>query len=333
MRWAWIIVAAGCGISDVGTEVTTDGGAPFDAGMLDVTKLPDATSDVSLDVGSNGDVTSDAPSAPCDLAKPFASATNLGANVNTGNDESGPALTADELTLFYMHDTGGGRVALFTAMRSTPTASFGPGVQVSTISDGTTFDMAPYEVDPFNTLYFVSVRDYASHFHPYSATGDGANANDWSNISQLSYLTSYDPYDDISITWCAASSEAWLSSNRYGSNAGSFDLYVSPSVSWFPSAVTGLDTPYNEINATLSKDGLTLYFGRDDSAMSFHVWTATRASVTGSFGTPSEVADFDSATSSNAPGWLSTDSCRMYFTSNRAGGQGGSDIWVATRAP
>lgn len=50
-----------------------------------------------------------------------------------------------------------------------------------------------------------------------------------------------------------------------------------------------------------------------------------------SFGTPSPVAALNSAANDNRPN-VRRDGLELYFDSDRAGGSGGIDIWVATRA-
>jgi Tol biopolymer transport system component len=50
--------------------------------------------------------------------------------------------------------------------------------------------------------------------------------------------------------------------------------------------------------------------------------------VSALFGTPTQLTAFDSGASQNAPGWISADGCRMYFTTDRSGG---GDIYMATR--
>ena len=65
------------------------------------------------------------------------------------------------------------------------------------------------------------------------------------------------------------------------------------------------------------------------SHMPQDIWTASRAAVDQPFGPPHALDELDSI-SADRPTWLSADSCRLYFVTNRAGR--GSEVWMASRA-
>jgi len=84
----------------------------------------------------------------------------------------------------------------------------------------------------------------------------------------------------------------------------------------------------------ISSDGLSLYFtsflpggqGEDD------LWVTMRTTVSDPWGPPVNLGS-----TVNCPTWdydpsISADELELYFTSNRPGGHGGTDIWVAKRA-
>jgi len=77
---------------------------------------------------------------------------------------------------------------------------------------------------------------------------------------------------------------------------------------------------------TLTDDMLELYFNLNND-----IYLAKRATVSAAWGTPAVVAALSSASSETTPE-ISGDGLTMYFASDRAGGQGGTDIWVSTRA-
>lgn len=58
---------------------------------------------------------------------------------------------------------------------------------------------------------------------------------------------------------------------------------------------------------------------------------AQRASTSDPWGTPAAVAELSSADNETTPE-VSYDGLAIYFASNRAGGAGSNDIWMATRA-
>jgi len=84
----------------------------------------------------------------------------------------------------------------------------------------------------------------------------------------------------------------------------------------------------------ISSDGLDLYFcsSRPDGLGGDDIWVAARATRSSSFG-PAENLGSTLNTSANdcEPG-ISSDGLTLYFASDRNGGSGGFDIWMATRA-
>jgi len=94
------------------------------------------------------------------------------------------------------------------------------------------------------------------------------------------------------------------------------------------------------MGATVRRDGLEVFFlsnrpytGPGQSPLSF--WRATRLSTTDPWSAPVKVESLNSPDLETAQAQgriaLSFDGCELYFTSNRVGGYGGWDLWVAKR--
>jgi len=65
--------------------------------------------------------------------------------------------------------------------------------------------------------------------------------------------------------------------------------------------------------------------------MSQDIWTASRPTLDASWSTPVRVTDVDTAAEERTP-WMSSDSLTLGFSSDRAGGPGGLDLWWSKRA-
>ena len=93
---------------------------------------------------------------------------------------------------------------------------------------------------------------------------------------------------------------------------------------------TGLKTADNRFTAVTS-DQLVLYFGsnRGAGAGGYDIWVATRASTSVAFGTPRVVAELGT-TSDETPDWVSSDRCRLYFSSNRSARY---ELYVSQKTP
>jgi Tol biopolymer transport system component len=91
---------------------------------------------------------------------------------------------------------------------------------------------------------------------------------------------------------------------------------------------SAVNSAANEGAPSISADGLELFF---DRAPDGHIFVATRSSVSEPFGKPTSL---NLATTQCCDGFpaISGDGLELYFCSNRPGGSGGDDIWVAKRA-
>jgi hypothetical protein len=104
------------------------------------------------------------------------------------------------------------------------------------------------------------------------------------------------------------------------------------------SAPVNLGAPVNsaaaEQNATLSPDELSLYFvsNRAGGLGGNDIWIARRTSLESSWEAPVNAGvPVNSSANENSP-TLSHDGHLFFFASDRAGGQGSSDVYVARRA-
>lgn len=319
MRRFLLVVLTACGLDEAGLGTLADAGQ--DVVVKDVTILDVATND------ANGDAIVDAPPdvplPPCNPTAAFANPTAIAGAVNTGAYEANPMLTNDELTMFFTRGTGGPGLALFYATRGATSQPFGNATQLS-LSTNQTIDTSSWVDDKLTTLLFASVRDQDKHLHLYQATGDGT-PDGWTSITKLLVLDSLEPSADLHPWMAPASGEVWFSSDR--AMTTNLDLYVAIGTQTVPSYYLPLNTTAAESHPVLTADALTIFFARDDNQSKSHVFVATRASTVALFGTATQLTAFDQGTTQSAPGWISQDGCRMYFTTDRGGG----DIYVATR--
>lgn len=100
-----------------------------------------------------------------------------------------------------------------------------------------------------------------------------------------------------------------------------------------PTALSSVNSTSSEGTPFLSYDGLTLYFystragglgGRD-------LWFATTITAPADFASATWMMGVNSGVMDDLP-WVSHDELTLLFVSNRPGGPGGSDIYIATRS-
>lgn len=94
-----------------------------------------------------------------------------------------------------------------------------------------------------------------------------------------------------------------------------------------------INGPSNDWCPSISADGLELYFdsNRFGGFGGFDIWIATRATTEDNWGEPVNLGPMV-----NGPGFeqaprISADGLSLFYGSNRPGGSGGWDIWIATR--
>lgn len=97
-----------------------------------------------------------------------------------------------------------------------------------------------------------------------------------------------------------------------------------------PRLLTELDTSTANQNPTLTGDLLELYFTSNRNGNQADVWTARRASPQDPFDAPTIVAEVSSSDYETSPA-VSLDGLSLYFGSDRSGGAGLVDVWMATR--
>jgi hypothetical protein len=89
----------------------------------------------------------------------------------------------------------------------------------------------------------------------------------------------------------------------------------------------------NDWNPNISADGLELYFGRGDRAKGIQIdlWVTTRETTNDAWRTAVSLGEtVNSAAHEDEPA-ISRDGLTLYFSSNRPGGLGGTDLWITTR--
>src|SRR6266511_3415619 len=123
---------------------------------------------------------------------------------------------------------------------------------------------------------------------------------------------------------------------------GDFDIYQSTRVGdegeFGPATlIAELSGPFRDTRTAISRDGLELFLssdvtGRPNGVGGQDLWVATRATTADLWSYPVNLGPAVNTTAFDGAPALSFDGTTMYFFSNRAGGSGGNDIWVTTRA-
>jgi Tol biopolymer transport system component len=179
------------------------------------------------------------------------------------------------------------------------------------------------------------------HYDPVGADNDGGTTIDANGRLNDAAVPPEGPFGvptpiaslnsgqtDVDPSVTADGLQLFFNSNR----TGNFDIYASVrnamSDAWPAPAVVDsgiISTGSIEQNPAISADGLTLYFTRSND-----IFQAKRATPLGVFFTDTATAEIYTG-SIDTLGSISPDERTMTFFSGRSGGQGGNDIYIATR--
>lgn len=127
----------------------------------------------------------------------------------------------------------------------------------------------------------------------------------------------------------------YFNSNRAG-GAGGQDLYVSYRTAdgsfAAPVPAAGLNTPFQEEFASLSKDGLEIFFSSDRPGTlgGLDLWRATRARTSDPWGAPVNLGPAVNSAFAEGRSAISWDGKTLYFHSTR---NGSVDLFQTTRTP
>ena len=263
---------------------------------------------------------------------------NLGSVINSDAAEQAPAISPDGLALYYLSTRAGGIGAndIWVSRRATRNAAWEApknlGAPINTTANETHPAFSPDGLQ----LYFTSDRPGGFGLNDIWVS-TRTNVNDdfsWQAPVNLGPVIN-SALEDTAPYVVTLQGQNTLFYSR-GPMLTNQDLYISvqnASVWGTPALVTELSTPdATEARATVRADGLEIFFysERAGGAGANDLWTSTRTTVTASWSTPIAVTALNTSFGEIHPA-LDLDGLTIYFASNRPGGSGGNDLYMATR--
>lgn len=271
---------------------------------------------------------------------------NLGPVINSTFEDLGPALSKDELSLYFTSTRPGlGGEDIWVSRRASKRDEWGTPVNLGPLINAEANERMRGLSSNGHVMLFESDRPgglggsdiWAStrkRINDDFAWGPpvnlGAVINSNMNELAATYLLGND----------GRNNQLYFTSNR-PDGLGADDLYSSdiPNGGSFgpPVNLSVLNSPFRETCLTISSDGLEIIFTStrpdpNNALSSADLWVSTRASVFDAWQPPVNLGP-----TVNAEGFLdahpalSFDGLTLIFMSNRPGGFGGRDLYMTTR--
>lgn len=312
MRGVWLVVLAACKFTpgDFPGNGTDDGGVATDTGNGDDTNM----------IGSDA-----APPTPCVqswLSGPtFSTATRLTV-LATASSEGDPFVSRDGLRLYFNRTAD-----IWLSKRASTSDTWGAPAVEGDLSS-TASDTKLSFVDDELTVFVNSSRSGSTSDVWRGTRASIGAAWTWDRT----YLTAvnatgdsqWDPHisgDGLTIYFAPTGTGLAAQLLWFATRASSSVAFGAPQTVSVNSAVKDNDP-------TVTLDGRVIVWASNRTG-DRGLWYATRADQSQPWGTPQELTSLNTMTTSDDGPHVTEDGCQIYFSSDRAGGSGGDDIYFA----
>jgi hypothetical protein len=274
---------------------------------------------------------------------------NVGATVNSTSTDIAPTLSKNGLSLYFSSTRpgGAGGFDIWVSQRSKPSEAWGPPQNLGPAINSGSNDQGTALSRDGHLLFFVSDRpggfggqdiwvSWRAHTRDDFAWQPPVNLGAAVNSGSSDHGPGYFENDDDGVPLL------YFGSDRPG-GLGSDDIYVAALTregSFGPaSMVAELSTPFADVGPDVRRDGREIYLhsNRPGSLGLFDLWVATRDAGDENPGSlprwsdPTNLGVAVNSTSNEGQPAISSDGETVFLFSNRPGGVGAADLYVATR--
>ncbi len=276
---------------------------------------------------------------------------NLGPAVNSSYDDFAPTVTADGRTMFFVSDRPGGlgfQDFWETTSPENNDTTWGPPINVTEINSDQADGAASIAADG-QTIYFASNRNTTvkNDVNIWVATLDGIHWKDVHEVGAPVNTTAWETQPAIS----PDNKKLFFASNRPGKigneDKSNVDIFVShhlPDGRWSDPVNLGtkINTGHYEGSPFMAADGTTLYFASDDpnrdpnapSLGGLDIYQSEWKGPTDTdWTTPVRLPAPINSSANDFFLTVPASGNVLFFSSDRDGGSGKLDLYVATNPP
>jgi WD40-like Beta Propeller Repeat len=257
-----------------------------------------------------------------------------------------PIEAPDGLSFYMASDRPGGQggIDIWRATRANTDASWGTPANLGAPVNSSANDFCPTPTQD-GRLFFVSTRDGGCGNGDIYVTKPAAGGG-WSQPENIGCqanspgpefspsLVELGPNDTV--LFFSSARPGGFSQEAAGA-APDHDIYYSrelPDGSFGPAIlVNGVNSAADDARPNVRLDGLEMVFDstRPGGLGGPDIWASSRATVKSPWSTPVNLGPAINSDAGESRASLSAKGERLYFGSTKAGGDGGSDVYVATR--
>ncbi|HEY5618945.1 MAG TPA: hypothetical protein VIK60_13460 [Vicinamibacterales bacterium] len=271
---------------------------------------------------------------------------NLGALVNTEFSEFAPHSSKDGLSLYFASTRPAsygsfGEEDLWVSQRASTDAPWGLPMNLGQVINTASNERSPALSRDGHYLFFASNRPGGSggldiwvSWRPN--THDAFGWESPVNLGAAFNSASTDAGPGFFENADVGTPYLYIASNRPG-GFGLLDIYVSELVDGSfqpPSLANDLNTAQLDLTPGIRHDGLEIIIAssRPGGAGGQDLWAAIRETILDPWSTPVNLGTtINSASTDNFPS-IAADRRSLFFSSDRPGGPGASDLYVSTRS-
>jgi hypothetical protein len=265
---------------------------------------------------------------------------NLGPNVNSTALERGPAISKDELSLYFASDRlgGFGGEDIYVSQRETRDSEWGPAMNLGPIINTGFNEQVPAFSRDGHLMFFASNRPGSlgvdiwvsrrEQTHDDFAWQPAENLGAGVNFAGLDEGPSYFENDDVGVP------QLYFSSGNVNRPGGA-GIYVSEQAAdgSFGPAVRVIVSGGN-VRPSIRHDGLEIFFHslRPGSiGNNLDLYVATRETLFDAWSEPINLGSPLNSELVDVQAYISSDRETLFFASSRPGALGSADIYMSTR--
>jgi len=271
----------------------------------------------------------------------FGEPTNLGPTINSPHADGPGSFSSDGLEMYFDSNLRGSfKDDIYVSTRATTDDAWGTPVKLGPPVNSSGLEILPIISTDGLSLYFTSLRAGGYGVLDMWVTTRETIDDDWGEPSNLGPKVN-GPNDDVVTSISFDGLVLYFYSRNRPGGYGGYDIWVSTrqtkDADWGEPMNLGptINSSSNDSCPYIPADGLSMFFysKRPGGFGDYDLYMTKRATIDDDWGIPVNLGPTINSSAFDYTATILPDGSTLYFTSDRPGGVGGSDIWQAPIIP